>query len=139
MDDNRAELREFGRAVEALLNGRPRGWLGAEVARIIDDTRAPFTASAVTQWIDGETEPTRDKVFAIEAALKVAPGTLSRILGYLPVTAVAARSVPDAIRADRTLPEEARGLLLKVYETFLNNSSGSSGPTMASTAKTRKR
>src|SRR5688500_13111052 len=77
----------FGRAVSEELGTTPRKELAAQVAKLSGES---VSESAVSQWITGTNEPTRRKVFAIEKALGVQPGTLSRHLGYLPVDAVPA-------------------------------------------------
>lgn len=104
----------FGTALDRALNGRPRAWLGAEVARAVGK-ETPITASAVTQWINGETEPARSYVFAAEEVLGLKPGTLSRLLGYLPVAAKPATSVLDAIDADSKLTSRSREMLRSAY------------------------
>lgn len=44
------------------------------------------TGSAVGEWLRGESEPSRDKVFALERLLEAEPGSLSKLLGYVPTT-----------------------------------------------------
>jgi len=119
MDATNEQRRAFGQAVRQRLAdlGRSRAWLGAEVARLeLGEGARPYTASAVTMWVNGETEPTRPKVWAIEAALGAPPGTLSQLLGYLPLGARTITSVPDAVAADPQLSDEARRVLLAVYQ-----------------------
>jgi transcriptional regulator with XRE-family HTH domain len=52
--------------------------------REIGDALSGVTGSAVGQWEAGQTEPRPAVVFALEVELGLDPGTLSRILGYLP-------------------------------------------------------
>lgn len=72
------DRRAFGRGLAILLTndrGR-RSWLARELG---------VTPSAVGQWIAGESEPEREKVFKLETLLGCAPGTLSSMLGYRPL------------------------------------------------------
>lgn len=75
------KISEFGRALKQELraNRRTQSWLADQVG---------VSGAAVSQWVRGTTEPTRDMVFSAERALGLAPGTLSRSLGYLPTDAV---------------------------------------------------
>lgn len=115
------QRKEFGKAVERALidSGLTRGALGARVAELLG-LQSPVTQSAVSQWISGETEPSYDKVFAIEAGLGRPPGSLSRILGYLPATAVAACGTREAIEADPKLSGASRAVLLAAYDAAVD-------------------
>lgn len=104
----------FGKAVESALDGRSQAWLGAEVARATG-AASPISGSAVSQWISGKTEPAPDRVFAAEKILKLRPGTLSRLLGYLPASAKDVVTVEDALDADTALSPTARGILRASY------------------------
>lgn len=108
------QRREFGEALAVSLDNRTAAWLGAEIARAVGK-RSPITQSAVSQWVRGETEPERDYVFAAERILDLRPGTLSRLLGYLPVDAKSAKTVPDAIDSDPALTDRAKAMLRAVY------------------------
>jgi len=121
MDTSDEQRQAFGRAVRHRLEdlGRSRAWLGGEVARReMGEGSRPYTASAVTMWVNGDTEPTRPKVWAIEQTLGTKPGTLSRLLGYLPLDARAVTTVPGAIEQDSRLDQEARRILLAVYQVL---------------------
>ncbi len=74
--------------------------------------------SVVSQWISGTHEPSPSRVFGIERALRVEPGTLSRLLGYLPLEAVPALDVPRALATDPTLSPQQREAVLAVYEVL---------------------
>lgn len=113
---DRAEERRtvFGQAVETALDGRSQAWLGAEVARDLG-MASPISGSAVSQWIAGKTEPDPQRVFAIERALHLKPGTLSRFLGYLPLDAHPVLSVEDAIDADPRLTPPLRDAIRAAY------------------------
>lgn len=117
---------EFGQAVDRLLTeqGRGRSWLGAEVARI-EGSDEPISGTSVSKWVGGN-PPNPRRVFAIEEALGARPGSLSRLLGYLPSSSRSVRSVPAAIDADLRLTVVGRRVLLKVYEEFVAD--GPDGP-----------
>lgn len=121
MDTSDEQRKAFGLAVRQRLEdlGRSRAWLGGEVARReMGDGSRPYTASAVTMWVNGDTEPTRPKVWAIEQALGTKPGTLSRLLGYLPLEARTVATVAGAIEQDSRLDEEGRRIMLAVYRVL---------------------
>lgn len=109
----------FGQALRLALDERSSAWLGAEIARLIGQ-ESPVTASAVNQWLTGKTEPTPDKVFAAEKILGRPLGSLSRLLGYLPVEAKAPRSVLDAIDNDPKLSDRAREMLRASYRAAVH-------------------
>lgn len=76
---------------------RQRGLTQQGLADLLEtNEQIVVTASAVGEWCRGESEPTRDKVFALERVLGTAAGDLSRTLGYEPpnvVTGTASLSV----------------------------------------------
>lgn len=107
MEATEAELQRFGEAFERYRADRPRAWLAEQLS---------VTGETVRKWGAGETEPPRASVFAVERALAVAPGTLSRLLGYLPLDAIAAPcSTLDAIDSDDDLDEHGRAAMRAVY------------------------
>jgi hypothetical protein len=121
MDTSDEQRRAFGRALRQRLEdlGRSRAWLGQQVAELeLGEGARAYTASAVTMWVNGDTEPTRPKVWAIEQALDTRPGALSRLLGYLPIDARPVASVPAAIEIDPRLDAEGRRVLMAVYRTL---------------------
>lgn len=71
--------------------------------------------TSVSQWAAGTHEPSREKVWAMESVLGMKPGTLSRLLGYLPVNARSITSVVEAIDADPKLGERERRSLKAAY------------------------
>ncbi len=79
--------------------------------------------SVVSQWISETHEPSPSRVFAIEEVLGLAPGTLSRLLGYLPLRAVPALDVPAAVAADPELSSQNRAAVLAVYEVLRSRTS----------------
>lgn len=112
---------EFGEAIRARLNemGRSQEWLGAEIARITGRAK-PYSQNAVSAWITGDNQAPVQVVFAIEQILQLRAGTLSRLLGFLPLTTRSARSVPDAIDADPKLSAMGRRVVLAVYEELVD-------------------
>lgn len=99
--------------------GRSQSWLGAEVARL-EGRPDPYSQASVSDWLLGANAMTPSQVFAVEQALQMRPGTLSRELGYLPMTSRSARSVPDAIAADPKLTAMGRRVVLAVYEELVD-------------------
>jgi transcriptional regulator with XRE-family HTH domain len=78
--------------------------------------RLGVTQSAVSFWENGRGEPSRADVFRIEDILHAQPGALSRILGYLPVTANTEPCTFERFLAeDRNLTETGRQILRGVY------------------------
>lgn len=71
---------------------------------------------AVRKWTRGLSEPPPLTVFAVERFLGLAPGELSRHLGYLPVGA--STSVAAAVDADPRLNEVGRAGVLGAYRAL---------------------
>lgn len=77
------------------------------------------TQSAISAWEGGEAEPSPETVFAVEEALGLPGGALSRLLGYLPLgEREVASPVSAAIAADPLLTEAEKRGLLALYEEF---------------------
>lgn len=77
--------------------------------------------SAVSQWECGETQPRAEHVYAAELALGLTPGTLSRLLGYLPPSSAnlgPAGSFREALRLDPLLTDGEKRSLLILYEAL---------------------
>lgn len=74
--------------------------------------------AAVSAWVTGRSAPDDPMdVFDIERALKLAPGSLSRFLGYLPIDAVVVTANFDAVLdADPFLDADSRQAISLVYE-----------------------
>lgn len=77
--------------------------------------------SAVSNWCAGRDEPRPRTVFTIEQTLGLAPGTLSRHLGYVPVAGWEAASLEAAILGEPTLDDAQRAALLGIYRTWRRN------------------
>ena len=72
----------------------------------------------VSGWINGISPPDSvDQTFAVERALKVRPGSLSRHLGYLPPEAVKnVATVRAAVMEDPTLSADEKSMILAAYD-----------------------
>jgi len=87
-----------------------------EVAR-----KAGVAPSTLSTWLSGGgAKP--DQVFAVERALDLPPGNLSRHLGYVPVSEQPVASVEAAIEADPVLKDHQRDALVFLYNFFRNRS-----------------
>ena len=77
--------------------------------------------SAVWQWEEGRALPTEANVAMLEQTLELPPGSLSRLLGYVPADAVerSATSVIDALENDPKLGERERELLATMYRQLV--------------------
>lgn len=83
--------------------------------------------SAISQWECGGTQPQREHVFAAEEVLGLTPGTLSRLLGYLPPSAPARgppAEVRESIRRDPFLTEKEKRSFLSLYEAIVAGRQG---------------
>lgn len=82
----------------------------------------PTKQTNVSSWETGERMPREfGLVFEIERLLDVAPGSLSRHLGFLPVEAANGKSsvtAVQAIRSDPALDETAKRALSAAYASF---------------------
>jgi transcriptional regulator with XRE-family HTH domain len=82
------------------------------------------TQSSVSGWVNGKYEPSAATVFALERALDVDPGALSRPLGYLPVDSESqAVTVEGAIAQSRQLDDDDKAALAAVYRALLKRRS----------------
>lgn len=71
---------------------------------------------AVSAWISGDAEPNPATVFECERVLQLPPGQLSKVLGYLPPSAVAVTTGFEAVvMGDPLLDEPAKRGLLAMY------------------------
>ncbi len=97
-------MNQFAEALTQLLH--ERGMSQNALARILG-----LSSSAVSYWITGQTQPSRENVQAIEDELDVDPrGSLLTLAGYS--TETNACTVESAIRADPELSREDRRALL---------------------------
>jgi transcriptional regulator with XRE-family HTH domain len=83
--------------------------------------RLGTTQSSVSGWINGKYEPAAETIFAIERALDLEPGYLSRPLGYLPLEAATRpMSVEVAITESAVLGDEEKAALIGMYQVLVN-------------------
>jgi transcriptional regulator with XRE-family HTH domain len=83
---------------------------------------AGVSKAAVSQWEVGRSLPIPATVPNLERALELEPGTLSRLLGYLPITSRDDKitlDVIEAIRRDDRLGEQGRELLIAMYRQLV--------------------
>jgi transcriptional regulator with XRE-family HTH domain len=102
----------FAQALAAARHGRHLS------QRILAD-RVGVRQTAVAQWEQGRTTPSKDHVFTLEGVLGLAPGALARHLGFGPPTTRQVDRLPDvieAIRADHSLNDQSRHLLIELYQ-----------------------
>jgi transcriptional regulator with XRE-family HTH domain len=89
------------------------------------------SAGAVWQWErdQGGTLPRPDATIRLEQALKLEPGHLSRLLGYLPATTEPALTtgVVEAAKADPRLGQSERDLLIAVYRELVRQTASKAG------------
>lgn len=111
------EGRQFGRALEIQLRGRSQKEFAEAVAREEGRDR-PYSQQQVSTWISG-IEPNPRQAIAIERALRVRAGTLTQLLGYLPVSSKPVKTVREAIEADPGLDETGRAAVLSTYRSLV--------------------
>jgi transcriptional regulator with XRE-family HTH domain len=78
--------------------------------------------SAVSQWESGRALPEPTKVVLLEHALELEPGSLSRLLGYMPIAREvdqAALEVMKALEADPRLGDREREFLAAMYRELV--------------------
>lgn len=95
---------------------REAGMNLVDVAAVVDASQ-----QAVSAWEKGTRIPEDPQtVFALEEAVKVAPGTLSRILGYLPLDAESVPSaIVDSIISDGRLDTGMKRALIDIYRKLV--------------------
>ena len=84
--------------------------------------------SAVSQWERGDLQPRPEHVYALEKTLGLTPGTLSRMLGYLPPSRPSKSGpggVREAIRRDPLLTSKEKRSLLSLYDSITAGRSAS--------------
>lgn len=107
------EADAFGEAARAALMAK--GVTLAQLAEAMTELGNKTSQPQLSQWINGKHEPPRRMVFAMERALRLRPGALSRTLGYLPILAKPVTTVLDAIEADPRLSDEGKTAVLLMY------------------------
>lgn len=79
--------------------------------------RIGVSSSAVTSWVLGRKEPHFTMVFAMERELRLAPGSLSRILGFCPCDH-AGPTLEGAILVADELNDTGRQAMLLSYQAW---------------------
>jgi len=85
------------------------------------------TGSAVWQWEEGRGAPDQAIVANLEQVLGLEPGSLARLLGYVPAGADGPISVIEALNADPRLNDSGRELLTSVYRWLVRQGAGKMG------------
>jgi transcriptional regulator with XRE-family HTH domain len=95
---------------------REHGWSQRKLAE-----KLGVSHSTVAFWEQGKTLPTPMNVVDLEIVLELDPGTLARLLGYMPLDTMQRemRTVLDAIMADPDLGQRERDLLLAMYRELV--------------------
>ena len=117
-----SDPRRFGEALRRQLAGRSQREFGDQVARAegrVDGRgkHLPYSQQQVSFWLQGDNEPNPAQAVAIEKALRLRPGTLTRLLGFLPLDARSAKSTLDAIRSDPDLSPDMREVVIASYRS----------------------
>lgn len=95
--------------------GQTQAFLGVAVAED-EGLDVPFSQSAVSDWVNGTDRLPPARLFAIERALGLPPGRLSRHLGYVPADVQPVTTVLEALDADPLLGEVQRTMVRATYE-----------------------
>jgi transcriptional regulator with XRE-family HTH domain len=77
------------------------------------------TGSAVWQWEEGRGAPDQATVTKLEEVLDLEPGSLAKLLGYVPAGTDGPVSVIEALNADPRLNDSGRELLSSVYRWLI--------------------
>jgi hypothetical protein len=118
VDSTKEQRQAFGKALAKHLKGFGRPEFAVEVKALSGES---VSDGAISQWVSGENEPTRTKVLAMEQVLELAPGTLSRHLGWVPASSRPIRSLRDAILAAEELDADGRDIMLNVLGAVLRD------------------
>lgn len=108
-------------------NDKPRNQIGPAIAEYLGTRTQQWLADQlgtgqtnVSRWIKQQDGLRPSQVFAIEEALELPPGTLSRLEDppYVPADVKPARSPEDAISGDQSLTANQRDALLDVLAAY---------------------
>lgn len=117
-DFAREQRLDFGRALRA--ERERAGYSQARLGKALD-----VTNSRIGQWENGDPIDPR-YAMQLEIVLNLAPGELTRRLGYVSIDAETQPSVIAAIRADSRLDERGRKSLEALYRDQVRASGASS-------------
>lgn len=87
-------------------------WLAGQLQDILG---RPVSQQSISNWLNGVREVEPEVIFAIEKALVLAPGSLSKHLGYIPTGVSDPKSTEQAIKDDSELSAKAKRALLAAY------------------------
>lgn len=104
------QLTEFGRELSDAMHALRMSQEGLAAA-------IGKNQSSVSAWCLGERSPAPHKVFEVEHVLRLAPGQLSRHLGYVP-PARNSISAEEAISADRSISTDVKIALLAIIRSY---------------------
>ena len=125
--------KRFGQALSEALAGR--SLRQSHLAELLVTTQ-----STVSAWINGRSEPSASTVFTVERALDLAPGMLSKLLGYLPVEAAGRiPNVEEAVQASDLVDTDAKRMILNVWFTLVNKEQTYRTATAAASAAAQAR
>lgn len=110
----RSESEEFAVTLRRAMLATER-MTQAQLAERLAAEGIQTTKHTVSLWVNGTQPAKPHEVFAIERALGRPPGSISRVLGYIPVEAKPARTVAEAIDADPQLGPTGRAALHSLY------------------------
>ncbi|QYG93443.1 helix-turn-helix transcriptional regulator [Iamia sp. SCSIO 61187] len=86
---------------------RGRGVTQVELANLVGASQA-----GVSSWLAGKTQPRIDTIWRLEEILEFPPGGLSRMLGFLPITAArSAMDLNEAIDVDPALSQPEKDVV----------------------------
>lgn len=112
----RVEVRnQLGPALQRQLGERSQQWLADRLGEM--GVRGA-TQTQVSRWIKQIDGIRPEQVFAIERALGVEPGTLSRLEGYVPAETVPVIDLRDAIDADPKLGPHGKDALRMLVDYY---------------------
>jgi transcriptional regulator with XRE-family HTH domain len=115
---------------------RGHGWSQRKLAE-----KLGVSHSTVAFWEQGKTLPTPVNVVDLERILELEPGTLARLLGYMPLDTMQRemRTVLDAIMADPDLGQRERDLLLAMYRELIRQRRAERKPAQAEASEVRSK
>jgi len=112
---------------------------GKNQSEIARDTDGLVSQGTISTWLSGNARPQPEGVFAVELALDLPPGSLSRHLGYVPYVEDPVIDLRDAIDTDDTLDEFDREALRMLYNVMRRRSAASKTVSEAPASKARNR
>lgn len=129
MDIDTAARDQLGAAIASAIETRWNGTQNEFAQRVSDEEgrTPPWSQPQVDAWRKGRSLTT-GRVFAIERALELPPGTLAKIAGFAPLEgSTEIRTVEEAIAADTALSPPARRMLMALYDTAIEESTRARG------------